>query len=802
MKHISFLLLLVGMLVVHQSVQAQQLTAEFPAAYGTGHGNTRNWVDVDGDGKDDFCTLYGNRDRLLCWRSEGNRFASTPFLDVGIGHPVGNDGRDDPKMRWVDMNGDGNVDLCRTVGGPPSFVGFVLGYFVCNHGPTFATTNIQTTLTYNFVGYEQSSESSSTIIPPSNGVVLDTLHTADINEDGKADLCYQYADYGGSTTLNSTPTYSIRCRMNAITAFGGETIIIASYRDDDPNRTHSKAGFYDFNGDGRADFCNKYGCHVRRTDGFTQFVSYESTADNWPTGDRFGWEGSTFIDFNGDGKIDFCGPTTLGRLICLLSNGKDGNRTAVFSGAIGQDEKYWRWWADINGDGYPDYCSAVGPNIDGKPGWYDDWGTMRCRLGLGDSFAPTDINVPSFNFGGPDGGRAFCDPVGNGLQTFCRASKWAIPQPEVCTTEPYNGTVTCTIPTITMHGLRAGFSSDPQAEYPLLKKYSDGLGAETRLTYLPLTDDRVYRRTNLGPSAPELSIVRPRQMVVSETRVWLKQTGVDEKQWKPLTGNANYFYKDLLVHFEDGSRGFKERFAFQEGNNTLEHTEYFQGPGAGAGRAERLERMGEVGLTKVSARYAVQGSFLSSTGLVGGLAKPSASARTVSVNKVFSAAAYTSPPPPTRIPDQPFGLLQRGVNTLGKVTRPGLLPIVYVRETTATAWDLNGAVMPSNYSLTELDDYGNVKSLTQNTTLNGQPWSKVTTNTYNDDVSKWLLGRLTNAKVVSTAPTAQQQLDALPRSHGNAPHATAMSPPTPVPTAPQPISPAVLSAILQLLLED
>jgi hypothetical protein len=65
-----------------------------------------------------------------------------------------------------------------------------------------------------------------------------------------------------------------------------------------------------------------------------------------------------------------------------------------------------------------------------------------------------------------------------------------------------------------------------------------------------------------------------------------------------------------------------------------------------------------------------------------------------------------------------------------------------------------------------------------------------------------LLGRLTNAKVVSNAPTPDQQLADLPRSAGTAPNATVMAPPAPVPTAPQPVSPAVLAAILQLLLED
>lgn len=494
-------------------------------------------------------------------------------------------------------------------------------------------------------------------------------------------------------------------------------------------------------------------------------------------------------------------------MACILSNGKNGFTSAVTSGILDHGHKYWRWWVDINGDGHPDFCRAVGSNIDGSSGWYDNYGTMSCRLGLGDSFAQTDINVPDFNFGKPDGGRSFCDPVGNGLQTFCRATKRGISEAQVCY-EGYNGDW-CYVPVFDAEGLHVGLSATLQAEQALLKKYSDGLGAETRLTYLPLSDDRVYARSGLG-NGPELSLVRPRQMVVAETRAWQREVGVDEKNWKPLTGNANYFYKDLLVHFEDGSRGFKERYAFQEGNNTLEYTQFHQGPGLGVGRAERLARLGEIGTTVESRRYAINNSFLQSVSLLKGFQKSSGggatttSSRQVTVGKVFSKAVYDATPPPiTYIAQHPFGLLQRSVNTLDRVNRAGLLPIVYNRETTSFAWDLNGAVMPRGYSLTELDANGNITYLKQDTTApNGQVWSKTTTNTYADNATSWLLGRLTKATVASTAPTADAQLAVLPRSAGSAPNAAAMSPPTTVPTAPQPISPAVLAAILQLLLED
>jgi hypothetical protein len=810
MKHLIYSMLMIGTLFFGGETFAQQITEPFVSGgYGPGHGNSRRWVDVNNDGKDDFCTLDGARDVLTCSESTGSGFRN--LFSVNIGRPVGGNGKDDAKPQWVDINGDGYVDICRNVSGSIA----VNEQVSCRFGPSFSGEVFYAAPATYAGGQFTNSESDSWYAPATSGIVNNTIHYHDIDEDGRRDLCYQYADYGSASgtpaTQGMTPTQSIRCRRyDGSTTFSGEIVVVAALQDDDPNRTHSKSGFYDFNGDGRADFCNRHGCHIRTASGFTQFVSFAATFDTWPaTGERFGWEGAQFIDFNGDGKTDFCGPTTSNRLICLLSNGKDGNRTPVFSSQLDAGHKYWRWWVDINGDGFPDFCRAVGPQIDGNDGHLDMGADMFCRLGDGGSFSSGDIKITSVNYGMPDGGRAFCDPHGTGIQTFCRATKTLV-FAYGCTTNPESSGETCSTYVVgANYGLLTGFSPDLQAEAPVLKKFSDGLGAETRITYLPMTDDRVYRRSGFG-NGPELSLVLPRQQVVSETRAWRKEIGVDEKLWKPLTGNANYFYKDLLSHRDDGSRGFKERFAFQEGNNTLEYTVFNQGPSVGASRLDRLYALGDVGSTAESRRYAIRGRFLDSQLLAGNFKRsveplPSGS-NTTMVGKVFSKAAHDIvPPPSTYVAQHPFGLLQKSVNTLARLERanPRLLPISYTRETTAEAWDLNGAAMPGGYSLTTIDDFGNITVLQQDTRApDGSLWSKLTTNNYVNDTPKWLLGRLTKAKVVSTAPTAAQQLAAVPSSAGSAPNASAMSPTTPVPTAPQPMSPAVLSAILQLLLDD
>lgn len=129
----------------------------------------------------------------------------------------------------------------------------------------------------------------------------------------------------------------------------------------------------------------------------------------------------------------------------------------------------------------------------------------------------------------------------------------------------------------------------------------------------------------------------------------------------------------------------------------------------------------------------------------------------------------------------------------------------YVGASTVNSWDWNGTTsiaMPCGDTTSVMSNLGNITSLTQTTTSpNGAVWNKTTTNVFGqDNVSAWILGRLTSSTVVSTAPDADTQIAANPRSAGNSANATAMS--SPAPSAPQPLSPTVFAAILQLLLDD
>lgn len=84
----------------------------------------RAWVDFDGDGKADFCTLIVSpklEHQLACWLSKGDKFSDKPIVSYDVKWP------DNPKLRaWVDVNADGKIDFCSVQGPNHEFFDCVL----------------------------------------------------------------------------------------------------------------------------------------------------------------------------------------------------------------------------------------------------------------------------------------------------------------------------------------------------------------------------------------------------------------------------------------------------------------------------------------------------------------------------------------------------------------------------------------------------------------------------------------------------------------------------------------------------
>jgi hypothetical protein len=787
-----------GLLLVLLSGAANAQRMVMESVLDAGHGFSRSWVDVNNDGKDDYCVFAGgNAERVECYLSTPSGFSTTRTT-----YNVGNY----PKTRfwWVDVNGDGRVDLCRLMGSIQEQLPLVGGSSTaapdinvqCRLGPSLITS----TVTFSLPKYN--SWTYCVLWDSCDGVPLpgaeDSKQTyfADVNLDGRADFCYVHRDGGA---------YSFRCFLMTGSGFvapSGNWIKPLS----SPGSTDWPSGMFDVNGDGFPDFCRVVGaglgCDLGHPDGFNAGITFNLASLGSATNYK---DGAAFVDANGDGKTDFCritGPSAGNyRLSCRLSTGKAWETADRSSGIVNEGRRYDRWWVDINGDGLTDFCRAVGPDpSDFANPSQNKFSNLWCRLARGGDattglFALDDIKLENstthgyVNFGRTDGGRGFCDAHGTGVSTFCRATFRSESTGQAC--YPTYDNEVCYETFANTHGIAvgvyAGMPADPntsdsivvssdqadstQASPPVLWSYSDGLGAETRLTYMPLTSDRVYDRTFANEKWPRIQIIQPRSSVVFETRAWRKGTQTT------LTGNARYAYRDLRVDNQTGSRGFRERWQLNEGANTLEHVIYYQGLGPTVDPSSIDLGMLEVGQPKETKIYAIDPTqIVAST-------SPGLNDRQKALEGAMTKARSTSPismstnavSPPTA--SYPFMLLKRNVNTLGNTTpvNPLFLPVT---SSSMTAWDWNvrtAVALPSVVTQTSMDDVGNVLQLVETTTHAGQEWKKTTTNTYADNRTSHFLGRLTSSRVVSTAPAADVQIAANARNYGSSPNANTIS---------------------------
>jgi hypothetical protein len=103
--------------------------------------------------------------------------------------------------------------------------------------------------------------------------------------------------------------------------------------------------------------------------------------------------------------------------------------------------------------------------------------------------------------------------------------------------------------------------------------------------------------------------------------------------------------------------------------------------------------------------------------------------------------------------------------------------------------DLNGAALPTVTTTTSFDSFGNAQSIT----VSSPGFSKTTTNTYTNDTTNWLLGRLTKSVVASTSDIP---IPPSPPAGGGGSGGGSTPPPS------NPIDVATLMVIVQMILED
>ncbi|MNQ38156.1 hypothetical protein D3C85_517200 [compost metagenome] len=89
------------------------------------------------------------------------------------------------------------------------------------------------------------------------------------------------------------------------------------------------------------------------------------------------------------------------------------------------------------------------------------------------------------------------------------------------------------------------------------------------------------------------------------------------------------------------------------------------------------------------------------------------------------------------------------VSSTGCTTGVGKRYYVYASQSTESSWDVNGAALPTIITASQYDIWGNA---TQVSVSSSDGYSKVTTNSFSNDVGSWYLGRLNKASVTSVVP--------------------------------------------------
>jgi hypothetical protein len=327
----------------------------------------RAWVDFNGDGKADYCRLVGDSNgidsHVECTLSTGSGFGATvlsPVVDWGY----------DFGRAWVDVNGDGKADYCRVVGNSDG----VSSYVECtlSTGTGFGATIVSPVIDW---GYDFGRA------------------WVDVNGDGKADYCRVV---GNSDGVDS----HVACTLSTGTGFGATILSPVIDWGYDLGRAWT-----DVNGDGKADYCRLVGasngvdshvaCTLSTGTGFGATIL--SPVIDW------GYEtGRAWADFNGDGKADYCRVVGTSNGVssyveCTLSTGT-GFGATILSPVIDWGYDTGRAWVDFNGDGKADYCRRVG-TTNGTTSY------VECTASTGSAFGATTLS--SVVDWGYDTGRAW-----------------------------------------------------------------------------------------------------------------------------------------------------------------------------------------------------------------------------------------------------------------------------------------------------------------------------------------------------------------------------------------------------------
>jgi hypothetical protein len=314
---------------------------------------TLQFADLNNDQKDDVCGRDTNG--MRCALSTGTGFAASSIWSPGGGFGNAFGYQNQPyyyeTIRLVDLNNDKKADVCGR-----GSVGIQCA-LTNAAGTSFGGVSLWTSNFSDAHGWASAEE------------YWRTVQFADINGDGKADVCGR----GGP---------GIYCATSSGTAFNSPTLWSNDNFGDvhgwnvHPSRWRT-IQFPDVNGDGKADVCGRGSagvyCALSNGSSFGASVLIAndySDANGWGSQESY-WSNIKFSDVNGDGKDDVCGRGGQGIYCAIsLSNssaigfGKVSRWSPDFGDADGWSShpSYWSTlqWVDVSGDGRVDLCGRGG----------------------------------------------------------------------------------------------------------------------------------------------------------------------------------------------------------------------------------------------------------------------------------------------------------------------------------------------------------------------------------------------------------------------------------------------------------
>jgi hypothetical protein len=434
-------------------------TATFGATFQSdvldwGQDTGRAWVDIDGDGRADFCRVTGatGANRLACTVSIGSGFGATitsDMIDPGLA----------ADRKWIDVNNDGKPDYCRITGSTGAY------RLAC----TLATaTGFGATITSDVLD-----------------IGLDgTRGWIDVNRDGRADFCRVVQDAASNTYLN-------KCAFATATGFADNGISSSASAPSNLGTLASaqdKTWAYVIDGPDGEGSVNRCELQLDTTVGkivMCRLLGTNQGSNNSAsaTADWGDVAGRAWIPVGADGKTGFCRISN-GVPTCIRSNGLPNGqafKTGITSASnVDVGIPMGRRWADVNGDRRADYC-----RITGTAGAY----SMACTLSTeNDTLGPT-VTSPVLDVGVTDT-QDWADVNGDGIKDFCRLTG---------TANLADSRIACT-PLL--------------MNYPGATAIDNGAGKTIAIAYKPLTDSSVYTKDNTATD-PQRDLQIPLYVVAS-----------------------------------------------------------------------------------------------------------------------------------------------------------------------------------------------------------------------------------------------------------------------------------------------